>query len=100
MAGRSDPSPQRSPAAITAMVSLAPTPVATAAAFLRQPATTAPHSDWANRDSSAPFGEGRTSRVPGSIPIKEDGDRERPPPSLDPARTAFCSAAKLAAPPS
>ena len=107
-AGRSEPlaSPQRSPAAITAITECAPGAVlrpaagterarwAVADALRRQPASThrAPRSRAMN-DRAEPFGDGNTIRLSGAIVNRSVGDSEGPPSSRRPAATAPRSAA-------
>ena len=77
-AGRRLPSSrQRSPAGITAIFRpYFPAAAATAAAFLRQPASTG--VGLADRVRVEPLGEGKTIRVPGRMVIRDAGDKEKP----------------------
>src|SRR5690242_11492477 len=76
-AGLSDPSGQRSPAAITAIrLPKVWAAAATADALRRQPAITLAPSRSASSDTVAPLGDGSTTRVPAGSVENEAGESE------------------------
>src|SRR5262252_219275 len=99
-ASRSEPSPHRSPAGITATRGpYFATAAATARQFLKQAVRVgvAPVAKL----SVEPLGEGSASRVPAEILINDAGEREYPPPARRTlANSALTDAAKAAADPS